>query len=61
MTELAQPSSRFREIARGKLVDAHTQAALDTATNRLRTNREAAWEGLPDLEAMRDAPRSRCP
>jgi L-lactate dehydrogenase complex protein LldF len=54
VTELAQPSSRFREIARGKLGDAHTQAALDTATNRLRTNREAAWEGLPDVEAMRD-------
>jgi L-lactate dehydrogenase complex protein LldF len=54
VSELAQPSSRFREIARGKLGDAHTQAALDTATNRLRTNREAAWEGLPDLEAMRD-------
>ena len=54
MTELAQPSSRFREIARGKLGDAHTQAALDTATNRLRTNRVAAWEGLPDVEAMRE-------
>ena len=25
MTELAQPSSRFREIARGKLGDAHEQ------------------------------------
>jgi L-lactate dehydrogenase complex protein LldF len=54
MTELAQPSSRFREIARGKLGDAHTQAALDTATNRLRTNRVAAWDGLPDVEAMRE-------
>ena len=54
MTELAQPAPRFREIARGKLGDAHTQAALDTATNRLRTNRVAAWEGLPDVEAMRE-------
>ena len=54
MTELAQPGPRFREIARGKLGDAHTQAALDTATNRLRTNRVAAWEGLPDVEAMRE-------
>ena len=48
---LAQP--HFREIARGKLGDAYTQAALDTATNRLRTNRVAAWEELGDVEELR--------
>jgi L-lactate dehydrogenase complex protein LldF len=51
--ELAQPGPRFREIARGKLGDSYTQAALDQATDRLRTNRVAAWEALPDLEALR--------
>ncbi len=54
MAELAQPASRFREIARGKLADAHTQAALDLATNRLRTNRAGAWAGLPDIEKLRE-------
>jgi L-lactate dehydrogenase complex protein LldF len=52
--ELAQPERRFREIARGKLGDAHMQAALDTATDRLRTNRVAAWAELPDVEALRE-------
>jgi L-lactate dehydrogenase complex protein LldF len=54
MPDLAQPEPRFREIARGKLADGHTQAALDAATNRLRTNRVAAWAGLPDVETLRD-------
>jgi L-lactate dehydrogenase complex protein LldF len=54
MAELAQPEPRFREIARGKLGDAHTQDALDLATNRLRTNRVAAWAELPDIEALRE-------
>src|SRR6266536_2228060 len=54
MAELAQPSPRFREIARGKLGDSHTQAALDTATNRLRTGRVDAWAALPDIEALRE-------
>jgi L-lactate dehydrogenase complex protein LldF len=53
MPELAQPGPRFREIARGKLADAHTQTALDVATNRLRMNRVSAWEGLPDIEELR--------
>jgi L-lactate dehydrogenase complex protein LldF len=51
--ELAQPAERFREIARGKLGDAHVQVALDEATNRLRTNRERAWAELGDVEALR--------
>jgi L-lactate dehydrogenase complex protein LldF len=54
MAELAQPQPRFREIARGKLGDAYTQSALDLATNRLRTNRVAAWAELPDIEALRE-------
>jgi L-lactate dehydrogenase complex protein LldF len=54
MAELAQPEPRFREIARGKLGDAYTQDALDLATNRLRTNRVAAWAELPDLELLRE-------
>jgi L-lactate dehydrogenase complex protein LldF len=54
MAELVQPEPRFRVIARGKLGDEYTQAALDLATNRLRTNREAAWAELPDIEALRE-------
>jgi L-lactate dehydrogenase complex protein LldF len=54
MPDLAQPAPRFREIARGKLGDARVQAALDTATNRLRTNRVAAWADLPEVEALRE-------
>ncbi len=53
MPELAQPASRFREIARGKLADARVQTALDEATNRLRTNRVGAWGNLPDVEELR--------
>jgi L-lactate dehydrogenase complex protein LldF len=54
LAELAQPRQRFREIARGKLGDARIQGALDQATDRLRTNRVAAWEGLSDVEALRE-------
>jgi L-lactate dehydrogenase complex protein LldF len=52
--ELAQPPGRFRVIARGKLADAHTQRALDDSTDRLRSHRLSAWEGLADLEGLRD-------
>src|SRR5439155_18707241 len=34
--------------------DAHTQAALDLATNRLRTNPVSAWAELRDVEALRE-------
>ncbi len=54
MTELAQPRGRFREIARLKLADGHTQAALDLATGRLMNGRLAAWEGLGDVEELRE-------
>lgn len=53
MPELAQPSPRFREIARGKLGDARIQGALDQATNRLRTNRLTAWAELAGVEELR--------
>ena len=53
MPELVQPASRFREIARGKLGDAHIQAALDQSTDRLRTHRLGAWAELPDVEELR--------
>jgi L-lactate dehydrogenase complex protein LldF len=52
--ELAQPAGRFRVIARGKLADAHTQQALDDSTDLLRSNRLSAWEGLADVEALRE-------
>jgi L-lactate dehydrogenase complex protein LldF len=52
-SELVQPPDRFRVIARGRLGDAHTQAALDTATARLMGNRVVAWGELGDVEALR--------
>ena len=53
MTELAQPPERFRVIARGALRNDHMQGALDLATARLRGNRLAAWDALPEVEALR--------
>jgi L-lactate dehydrogenase complex protein LldF len=51
---IPQPASRFREVARGALEDAHTQAALDAATARLHDNRVQAWDALDDVEALRE-------
>ena len=53
MTELAQPARRFRVIATGALGDAHKQAALDQATDRLMSGRAEAWAELPDVEGLR--------
>jgi L-lactate dehydrogenase complex protein LldF len=53
VSELAQPAGRFREIARLKLADGHTQAALDSSTARLAGHRVEAWAGLPDVEGLR--------
>jgi L-lactate dehydrogenase complex protein LldF len=53
MTELAQPPGRFREIARLKLADTHTQEALDSSTARLMGHRLEAWSALPDVEELR--------
>jgi L-lactate dehydrogenase complex protein LldF len=53
MSGLAQPRGRFREIARLKIGDAHTQGALDLSTERLYSNRTSAWQALADVEALR--------
>lgn len=53
MTELAQPPSRFREVARDRLADARTQAALDHAASGLTASRLAAWGELSDVEELR--------
>ena len=53
MSGLAQPPGRFREIARAKLLDVHTQGALDSSTARLYGNRTAAWDALPDVQELR--------
>jgi len=52
--DLEQSPGRFREIARLKLADSHTQAALDVATSRLMVNRVAAWRDLPEIEELRE-------
>ena len=54
MSYLAQPRDRFRAVARAKLDDAHTQAAIDTATARFYTARLKAWEELRDVEELRE-------
>jgi L-lactate dehydrogenase complex protein LldF len=53
MTELAQPRGRFREIARLKLADAHTQGALDASTARLYGNRAEAWQSVDGIDDLR--------
>ena len=57
MTDLAQPRGRFRAVAREKLADAHTQAAIDVATERLYGLRTQAWAQLDDVEALRERGR----
>jgi L-lactate dehydrogenase complex protein LldF len=53
VTDLAQPSSRFREVARLKLSDAHVQEAIDVSTTRLMEHRLEAWAELDDVDALR--------
>ncbi len=57
MTELRQPPERFREIARAKLGEPRTLAALDAATGRLYRERTSAWDDLPDVEGLRERAR----
>ena len=57
MSFLAQPPQRFRRVAREKLADAHIQGALDAATDRLYGLRQGAWDGLDDVEALREQGR----
>jgi L-lactate dehydrogenase complex protein LldF len=54
VSSIPQPASRFREVARDALGNAHMQAALDTATARLYGNRVQAWDALADVEALRE-------
>jgi L-lactate dehydrogenase complex protein LldF len=56
-SRLARPAGSFRAQARRALADAHTQAALDLATDRLRMHRLEAWAGLDDVEALRERGR----
>ena len=57
MSKLAQPRGRFREVARAKLADEHTLAALDAATGRLLAGREQAWDELDGVEELRERAR----
>jgi L-lactate dehydrogenase complex protein LldF len=54
---LARPPGDFRAVAVGRLADAHTQAALDAATQRLLAHRTEAWDALGDVEALRERAR----
>jgi L-lactate dehydrogenase complex protein LldF len=54
---LAQPRGRFRAEARAKLADPQAQGMLDEATARLYGHRTEAWEGLGDVEALRERAR----
>jgi len=51
---LAQPAGRFRAVARETLRDGHVLGAVDAGTARSMHARLAAWDGLPDVEALRD-------
>ena len=57
MTKLDRAPGSFRVRAQLTLVDAHTQAALDAATARLRDNRLHAWEERADIEELRERGR----
>jgi L-lactate dehydrogenase complex protein LldF len=50
--------SEFAERARSALADEHLQGMLDVGTERLMTNRERAWAGLDDVEALREQGRA---
>jgi len=57
MTKLERPLGSFRAQARRSLADAHTQAALDAATARLRGNRVRAWGEQVNIEELRERGR----
>jgi L-lactate dehydrogenase complex protein LldF len=57
VTKLDRAAGSFRDQARRSLADAHTQAALDAATARLRTHRLHAWEERGDIEELRERGR----
>jgi L-lactate dehydrogenase complex protein LldF len=53
VSNLAQAPERFREVARRKLADEHTQGALTRITTLAVTARPYVWQGI-DLEALRE-------
>ena len=57
MSALEQPRDAFRARARAALADEHLQAALTASTNRLYDHRLQAWEGVDDVEALRETAR----
>ncbi len=57
MSALDTGPARFREVTRAKLADPHVQTALEQATTRLRDGRLAAWQGLEDVEELRNRAR----
>jgi L-lactate dehydrogenase complex protein LldF len=57
MSELAQPPARFRTAAHEKLKDAHSQEALDTATERFMSARQSAWKEVADVDELRERGR----
>ena len=57
MSALDQPPGAFRARARDALAAERMQAALDSSTLRLYDHRVAAWDGLGDVEALRETAR----
>lgn len=57
MSALDQPPGAFRARARDALAAEGMQAALDSSTLRLHDHRLAAWDGLGDVEALRETAR----
>jgi L-lactate dehydrogenase complex protein LldF len=57
VAELAQPPRVFAKRARLALANPHLQGALDAGTRRLYEGRSAAWNGLADVEALREQAR----
>ncbi|MDQ3889828.1 MAG: LutB/LldF family L-lactate oxidation iron-sulfur protein, partial [Actinomycetota bacterium] len=53
-TDLRRRRGAFRDVGARKLGDAHAQAALDTATERLFGLREKAWDDLADVQELRE-------
>jgi L-lactate dehydrogenase complex protein LldF len=53
VSELIQPRTRFREVARRKLADARVEEAIDSSTTRLRSHRLDAWGELGEVEELR--------
>ncbi len=57
MSTLDQPPGAFRARARDALAAERMQAALDSSTLRLYDHRSQAWDGLGDVEELRETAR----